>query len=400
MMTLKLSHTKNLLLFRSSWFIILIQIILSAPADAASLYSRNNGNWTAASTWSYTSGGGSCGCTPGSSDIVYINHNVSLNKDLTNSSAIAGVLTIYSSASLVNSGSRDFEVKSGGNLDLRGTLTVYNVTFDNGSAVNVSSTGNITIDGTFHNKNNSNNVVINGTVTVLGPFINGNGSVISGTGTVTVTNGPATNDGYVFGCTTTPFTFPASFPCGGVPLPVELTGFKVSLSKNKEALLSWITATETNNAFFTIEKSTDAKVFKVISDIPGAGSTSAVTDYNYIDPVTEKGPLYYRLSQTDFNGKNQVLQTISVPVKDDDCIQIQTPAINNGDVVVHLNCRDYNSAAVTINDLYGNCLGQQVITANDNLNNLNNVFKRLGSGMYIVTVVANNKVTKAQLWKF
>lgn len=385
---------------KNLWFVVFITLAISTHAGATNLYSRNNGNWNSSSTWSTTSGGASCSCTPGPADNVYINHNVGLNKDLTNSSAITGTLTIYASASLINSGSRDLEVKNGGTLDLRGTLTVFNITFDNGSTVIVSSTGNMTVNGTFQNKNNSNNVTINGSVTVLGPFTNGNGSAINGTGTITIAVGPVTNTGTVFGCATAPIIFPAIYPCGGMPLPVELTDFKASLKNDNQVSLSWTTASETINKFFSIERSEDAKVFKLIADIPGAGTTSSANNYDYIDKYIPSGQLYYRLTQTDYNGKINILKNICVSVKTANCIQIQTPSVNEKDLKVHFNCFHFSTAIVSINDLYGNCVGQKVITANDDSDNVKNLYQRLHSGIYIITVIADNTVTKAQFWKF
>jgi hypothetical protein len=382
-------------------FIALISTVFSITTNAVSLYSRNNGNWNSNSTWSTTSGGASCGCTPGASDNVYINHNVGLNKDLTSSSGISGSLTIYSGASLVNTGSRDLEVKNGGLLDLRGTLTVFNMTFDNGSTVIVSNTGNITVNGTFQNKNNSNNVTINGSVTVMGPFTNGNGSAISGTGTITIVVGSVTNNGTVFGCTTIPILFPAIYPCGGIPLPVELTDFKALTSKDNNVLLNWSTASETINKFFTLERSEDAKIFKAVTEIPGSGTTSAATDYEYEDKHVPSGQLYYRLSQSDYNGKKNVLKTLCVSIKAENCIRIQVPAAsNNNNLNVHFNCNNANSATIIINDLYGNCLNQKVITVNDHSCNLNNFCQNLQTGIYVITVIADNSVAKKQFWKF
>jgi len=382
-------------------FAALISTVFSTTASAVDLYSRNNGNWNASSTWSTTSGGASCGCTPDPADNVYINHNVGLNKDLTNSSAITGTLTIYASASLINSGSRDLEVKNGGTMDLQGTLTVFNITFDNGSTVIVSNTGNITVNGTFQNKNNSNNITINGSVTVLGPFTNGNGSVISGTGTITIAVGSATNTGIVFGCTTAPILFPATYPCGVMPLPVELTDFKASATKDNAVLLNWSTASETINKFFIIERSEDAKIFKAVTEIAGTGTTSAATTYEYQDKNVPAGQLYYRLSQVDYNGKKNILKTICVAMKAENCIRIQVPAANNNNNLnVHFNCNDVNSATIIINDLYGNCVNQKVITLNDNSCNLNSFYERLQAGIYIITVIADNTVAKKQFWKF
>lgn len=85
-------------------------------------------------------------------------------------------------------------------------------------------------------------------------------------------------------------------------LPIELTYFTVS-QKGKEVVFEWETATETNNDYFTIEYSFDGNIFSEIAEISGAGTTSEATTYVYEWNANEKGLLYMRLKQTDYNGE-------------------------------------------------------------------------------------------------
>lgn len=84
-------------------------------------------------------------------------------------------------------------------------------------------------------------------------------------------------------------------------LPVELFRFEVN-SIDKAVQVNWSTATETNNSHFTIERSTDGKSFIEVADITGAGNSSSIQNYTYIDHVEQSGTYYYRIKQTDFNG--------------------------------------------------------------------------------------------------
>ena len=52
----------------------------------------------------------------------------------------------------------------------------------------------------------------------------------------------------------------ASFTATGT-LPVQLMNFRITTTKNNEALLSWNTATEQNATYFSIQKSNNAKDF-------------------------------------------------------------------------------------------------------------------------------------------
>ena len=68
--------------------------------------------------------------------------------------------------------------------------------------------------------------------------------------------------------------------------------------------LDWATASELNNNYFTIERASDIENFEVIGDdIPGKGTTKERSDYFTKDENPLYGRSYYRLKQTDFDGK-------------------------------------------------------------------------------------------------
>ena len=86
------------------------------------------------------------------------------------------------------------------------------------------------------------------------------------------------------------------------PLPVELVRFTADL-KFDEVDLKWSTASELNNDYFTIERTIDLENFEELVTLPGNGTTNVVHHYNTIDPNPAYGRSYYRLKQTDFDGK-------------------------------------------------------------------------------------------------
>ncbi|HKR03128.1 MAG TPA: T9SS type A sorting domain-containing protein [Bacteroidia bacterium] len=83
-------------------------------------------------------------------------------------------------------------------------------------------------------------------------------------------------------------------------LPVSLTAFNATLINDK-VYLSWTTASETNNDYFTVEKSQNKEEWIIVDKIKGAGNSTTVKSYELID-VPFHGITYYRLKQTDFNG--------------------------------------------------------------------------------------------------
>lgn len=66
--------------------------------------------------------------------------------------------------------------------------------------------------------------------------------------------------------------------------------------------LTWSTATETNNDYFTIEFSKDAVSWIISKQMDGAGNSTSVLNYNYTDSMSYSKISYYRLKQTDFDG--------------------------------------------------------------------------------------------------
>jgi hypothetical protein len=86
------------------------------------------------------------------------------------------------------------------------------------------------------------------------------------------------------------------------PLPIQLLSFDVSLHKNGVAA-NWRTVNEINNDYFTLERSVDGEKFKEALRTPGAGTTNETRFYEVTDNPRTQGVVYYRLKQTDFDGK-------------------------------------------------------------------------------------------------
>ena len=86
------------------------------------------------------------------------------------------------------------------------------------------------------------------------------------------------------------------------PLPIELLSFEAICNNNSVNLL-WSTASEKNNDYFTIERSSDGITFQTVLTVKGAGNSNQVINYSAIDEKPIDGIAYYRLKQTDYDGK-------------------------------------------------------------------------------------------------
>ena len=101
-------------------------------------------------------------------------------------------------------------------------------------------------------------------------------------------------------------------PCPGItPLPIQLLSF--TAEKNKSTVdIKWNTASEINNDYFTVEKSKDAIHFSKLVIVPGSGNSNSEKNYAAKDNSPYNGISYYRLKQTDFDGKFEYSNIVAV----------------------------------------------------------------------------------------
>lgn len=98
-------------------------------------------------------------------------------------------------------------------------------------------------------------------------------------------------------------------------LPIELVFFEAQRCAD-EVCITWQTETEINNDYFTIERSNDAINFEEIARVTSAGNSSFPINYYTIDDNPLEGVSYYRLRQTDFDGKESLSDIRAVEFND------------------------------------------------------------------------------------
>ncbi|MGV3640496.1 MAG: heparinase II/III domain-containing protein, partial [Adhaeribacter sp.] len=95
-------------------------------------------------------------------------------------------------------------------------------------------------------------------------------------------------------------------------LPVELLSF-TGKQQQGDVLLNWKTATEHQNSGFALLRSSDQQqAFQQLAWIPGAGTKTSPSHYQYRDAAPPAGQLYYRLRQTDLDGTQTFSPVIAV----------------------------------------------------------------------------------------
>lgn len=97
-------------------------------------------------------------------------------------------------------------------------------------------------------------------------------------------------------------------------LPVELLAFEARALETQN-LLTWVTASETNNAGFEVERSKDGTNWETLDFVKGYGNSLQERNYKYYDLQPLRGVNYYRLKQVDNDGTFEYSKIVSVTTK-------------------------------------------------------------------------------------
>ncbi len=180
-------------------------------------------------------------------------------------------------------------------------------------------------------------------------------------------------------------------------LPITLISFEGKVHQNNMALLNWITGTEKNNDFFTIEKSNDAVNFTTLRNVPSKGNSNNVQYYSTVDETPFAGINFYRLSQTDLDGTREVLKDIKVdftPSRNKNRISAWPNPFSNT-LTVGLNRGEAGTVSIKIRGLQGRVFFEQDYDIDDQTSEITlGSLSQLPRGNYIVTVERNEEVSE------
>lgn len=190
----------------------------------------------------------------------------------------------------------------------------------------------------------------------------------------------------------------------GSPLPIELVSFDAKPSGNV-VKCSWQTATEINNDYFTIERSTDGRNFLPLETIVGAGNSSATLNYSFNDTKPLSGINYYRLMQTDYDGKFSYSKVMTAKfgtggTKGMLSINSVSPNPFKESFSITYSVEDNSEVAISI----FNTNGQNVFSQKENASKGTNRFDfnnaaQLPDGIYFAKLIVNNEMQIQKLVK-
>ena len=114
-----------------------------------------------------------------------------------------------------------------------------------------------------------------------------------------------------------------------INLPTDIIGFD-AVARSKKVNISWTTTQESNNSHFTLERSSNGSDFTFLARIEGAGNSSSKRNYNYVDASPLAGQNFYRLAQTDYDGKKTNFGVKRVENKEALLLEARTVGTGNG----------------------------------------------------------------------
>lgn len=200
---------------------------------------------------------------------------------------------------------------------------------------------------------------------------------------------PASPAGYVTSLATS-IQFPTYFSLAyteEVLLPITLLSFKGEFVEHV-VHLNWSTINEKGNDYFTIERSSDGKLFDSLFTIEGAGDSNKLLKYIATDYRPLSGKSYYRLKQTDFDGAFSYSKIISITNESPIAFKV-VPNPSRGDrlTVQVEGAKAGQEFIMTIFDLRGNILMEQAFSSYGAFENIEVKPNRvLSPGIFIIKI--------------
>ncbi len=176
------------------------------------------------------------------------------------------------------------------------------------------------------------------------------------------------------------------------PLPVELTSFSCNKVSNGTVQLSWITASESNSDYFSIEKSSDGIRFESIGRKDASGNSITTVRYTFLDTEVNAGKTYYRLKQIDLDGQSEYSDLCFINNEQGEYKLKIYPNPAGNTVYINLGTEEFPSVSVLNN--WGDEVPVRMYDG-DNGKVLDTT--GLPDGLYIVQVTIDRKVFKEKV---
>ena len=349
------------------------------PLGTTGCYALFSGNGAVANTGvTYVTGdiGTNVGLTLGF-DSLLVNGTIHYNPDASTTQCATDLLVMYN---YLNALPFDIELlypaQFGSDLTLTPHTYLLNGATTFTDTVYLDAQGNsnavfvIQANGPFATTNFALVKLINGTQAKnvfwkVGGAVNINtntifkGTIVANNGAVSLKTG-AVLEGRAFttsGALST-FTVKTTMPTPTCTiLPVSWLSFSGKMT-NENVVLNWATTNEVNNNFFTIERSNNGKTFEAISTIKTNSQVASGENHYSFNDTKPNAINYYRITQTDFNGKKTYSSVIQINVA------VNTKALNyvvGENIYVQTTSANAGNGSIALYSIDGRKVAEQKI---------------------------------------
>ena len=178
------------------------------------------------------------------------------------------------------------------------------------------------------------------------------------------------------------------------PMPVTLTNF-AGQRAGATNMLTWSTATESNNSGFELERSADGRNFSSLTFVASKadrGNSNLVLNYTFTDEKPLIAGNYYRLKQVDKDGKMVYSSVVYLKGDKVDLVQVSgvypNPAVSVLNVLLSAPAND--RVVLVVTDLTGKAVRKQEVQLKQGENQVQVQVAGLASGTYIIKAVCAN----------
>jgi hypothetical protein len=182
--------------------------------------------------------------------------------------------------------------------------------------------------------------------------------------------------------------------------PVTLLNLTATYNNKNANIINWQTSQELNSKNFTIQKAYTVEQFTNLATLPAAGNSSTVKNYTYTDNNIEYKPTYYRLLQTDIDGKTAYSKTVMVnPYKNGFGIGRLYPNPAHNNIIVEYNSNNNSHTTLSITDMLGRQVQKNILSSVSGFNKQQINVAALAKGKYTVTLINNGQTVQAEFVK-
>jgi len=174
--------------------------------------------------------------------------------------------------------------------------------------------------------------------------------------------------------------------------PIDLLSFEgeVLVAGNR---LQWVTATELDNDYFQLSRSTDGKNYEEVATIKSQGESQNFQSYEFLDRNAPAGLTYYQLTQYDFNGLSTTFPVLSLQrgeTTDLELIQVYPVPAKDVLGISFMAAKD-ELVQISLYNVMGQVvLSQSIQTTASGMNTVSLETQMLSSGVYLLSVSSQN----------